>query len=118
MVIAVILYLNKYDIIYGYDVKPIILPAKALDVAENHEGTIHLMLTDVVMPDMDGKARFETLALTRPELKVVFMSGYTENIIARKGGLKEGIGINFIQEPFSTRQLAGKPGAVLGCCPL
>jgi FixJ family two-component response regulator len=69
------------------------------------------MLTDVVMPKMNGKALYESLAPLRPAMKVVFMSGYTEDVIAHKGVLEEGI--NFIQKPFSIRQLARKLGSLL-----
>ncbi len=95
----------------GYHVLCAGLPTQALNIAQHYEGPIHLMLTDVILPEMNGKLLFETLAPDRPGLKVVFMSGYTENIIARKGVLKEGI--HFIQKPFSTKQLTGKLGAVL-----
>jgi signal transduction histidine kinase/CheY-like chemotaxis protein len=86
-------------------------PEEAQALAHQFAGTIHLMLTDVVMPKMNGKALYESLAPLRPAMKVVFMSGYTEDVIAHKGVLEEGI--NFIQKPFSIRQLARKLGSLL-----
>ena len=77
----------------------------------SHKGVIHLMLTDVVMPGMNGKMLFETITHARPEMKVLFMSGYTENVIAERGVLKEGV--NFIQKPFSIKELALKLGSIL-----
>lgn len=62
------------------------------------------MLTDVVMPLMSGKECFELLKERNPDLKVIYMSGYTENIIAQRGVLKEGT--NFIQKPFLAEDLA------------
>ena len=76
-----------------------------------HDGPIHLLLTDVVMPDMDGKTLAGRVAETHPDLKVLFMSGYTENVIAHHSVLMEGV--NFIQKPFSVRALIEKVREVL-----
>ena len=76
-------------------------PDEAKKIVREHKGTIHLMLTDVVMPETNGKALYESLKSFRPDMKVIFMSGYTENVIAHKGILKEGV--NFIQKPFSIK---------------
>lgn len=95
----------------GYFVLPSRSPVEARSVAEEYKGDIHLMLTDVVMPGMNGKVLYEILAPLRPAMKVLFMSGYTENVIAERGVLKQGI--NFIQKPFSIRELSLKLGSIL-----
>ena len=83
----------------------------ALNKMAAHDGPVHLLLTDVVMPDMDGKTLAGRVSETHPDLKVLFMSGYTENVIAHHGVLKEGV--NFIQKPFSVRALIEKVREVL-----
>lgn len=95
----------------GYSVLLSGSPPEAQAIEKNHKGVIHLMLTDVVMPGMNGKILFETITHARPEMKVLFMSGYTENVIAERGVLKEGV--NFIQKPFSIKELALKLGSIL-----
>lgn len=84
----------------------------ALLIAENHDGPIHLMLTDMVMPGMTGKRLAERLRPGRPEMKVVYMSGYTADVITRHGILEPGI--EFIEKPFSPAALAQKVRMVLG----
>ena len=83
----------------------------ALNKMAAHDGPVHLLLTDVVMPDMDGKTLAGRVSETHPDLKVLFMSGYTENVIAHHRVLKEGV--NFIQKPFSVRALIEKVREVL-----
>nr|NJM01601.1 PAS domain S-box protein [Desulfobacula sp.] len=95
----------------GYSVLPSGSPAEAREIEKQHQGIIHLMLTDVVMPGMNGKELYEALRPSRPAMRALFMSGYTENVIAERGILKEGI--NFIQKPFSIKELALKMGSVL-----
>jgi PAS domain S-box-containing protein len=95
----------------GYRVLSAESPAEARLIGMQHQGHIDLMLTDVVMPEMNGKALYEILAPYNPDMQVVFMSGYTENVIAQRGVLQEGI--NFIQKPFSINQLAAKLSSVL-----
>jgi len=65
--------------------------AQALDIAQRHEGPIHLLLADVVMPQMGGCALTESLALLRAGNEVLYMSGYTEHAIASGGVLDPGI---------------------------
>jgi len=72
---------------------------EALLACERHDGPIHLLLTDVIMPQMSGKALAERLKKIRPEIKAVYMSGYTNNAIAHQGVLDEGV--NFVQKPFA-----------------
>jgi PAS domain S-box-containing protein len=95
----------------GYTVLAAGSPAEAQAIEKDYTGIIHLMLTDVVMPGMNGKALYDILAPSRPEMKSLFMSGYTEGGIAEKGVLKEGI--NFIQKPFSTKELRCKLSSIL-----
>ncbi|GAH38472.1 unnamed protein product, partial [marine sediment metagenome] len=71
--------------------------------SKKHKGKIHLLLTDVIMPNMNGKQLHAELLNTRPELRVLFMSGYTENVIAHHGVLHENT--DFIQKPFSIESL-------------
>ena len=79
---------------------------EAVRVSRDFEGEIHLLLTDVIMPGMSGKELSERLRSTRPDMKVLYMSGYTENIIMQKGLLPEDI--HYIQKPFSFKALARK----------
>jgi hypothetical protein len=75
----------------------------ALTIAGEHDGPIHLILTDVVMPDMNGRQLYENVAALRPDVRVLYMSGYTENVIASRGILDEGIA--FVQKPFTVETL-------------
>jgi len=90
----------------GYQVISASQPGEALLLAEQHDGDIHLLLTDVVMPSMNGKELKERLEKIKPGLKVLYMSGYTANIIAHRGVLTEGV--EFLQKPFATRDLSIK----------
>jgi nitrogen-specific signal transduction histidine kinase/CheY-like chemotaxis protein len=76
----------------------------ALAEAQSHPGELHLLVTDVVMPGMNGKELAERLAADRPELRVLFISGYAEHAVARQGVLEEGIA--FLSKPFDLSQLA------------
>jgi len=69
-------------------------------------GEIHLVLTDIVMPEMSGRQVYEQIARLRPGIKVLYMSGYTEDVIAHHGILEPGI--HFIQKPFSGQRLSEK----------
>ena len=84
---------------------------EALALAEAHAGQIHLLITDVVMPEMNGRDLAQRLQMICPEFKVLFMSGYTADIITERGGLEDGI--NFVQKPFSRQELAVKVREVL-----
>lgn len=84
---------------------------KALDALVAHDGPVHLLLTDVVMPGINGKELFIKAAEMYPGLKVIYLSGYTDNVIARHGILDEGV--HFIQKPFSLEVLATKVREVL-----
>jgi PAS domain S-box-containing protein len=90
----------------GYKVLSAGSPKEAVRLAENQTTEIHLLLTDVIMPDMNGKDLADLLLITHPNLKCLFMSGYTANVIASHGVLDKEI--NFIQKPFSVRDLSIK----------
>ena len=81
-------------------------------MAAAHGGEINLLLTDVIMPDMNGRTLAEALRAVRPALKLLFMSGYTADVIAHHGVLDPGV--HFIQKPFSLTDLAAKIKEVLG----
>ncbi len=85
---------------------------EALVVAERHPGPIHLLLTDVVMPHMNGRELAERAASLRPNMKVLFVSGYMEDGALRRDLLDEHV--NFLQKPFSPGKLTRKVRAVLG----
>jgi PAS domain S-box-containing protein len=97
---------------YGYRVIQAANASEALQVCEREQAKIHLLLTDVVMPRTSGRELVARLATTRPGMKTLFMSGYTDDVIAHHGVLDEGT--HFIQKPFSPEELAGKVRAVLG----
>jgi CheY-like chemotaxis protein len=86
-------------------------PAEAIERASDQSTQIDLLLTDVVMPDMNGRELATCIQELRPGIKCLFMSGYTADIIATRGVLDTGI--NFIQKPFSTASLAQKLREVL-----
>lgn len=85
---------------------------EALLECERHENKIHLVLTDVVMPKMSGKELSDRLAKIYPDLKVLFMSGYTDNAIVQHGVLDEGT--HFIAKPFNSTDLLKKIKMVIG----
>lgn len=95
----------------GYRVISARGPMDALEKASGYDGDISLLITDVVMPDMNGKELSERIIASRPGIRCLFTSGYTANVIARHGVLKEGV--LFIQKPFSLRDLADKVRSAL-----
>ena len=95
----------------GYTVLEARSAADALRVAERHAGPIHLLLTDVVMPEVNGRELAGQLVVTRPGIKVLYMSAYTEDAIAHFGMLAPGTVL--IEKPFSPEDLAGKVREVL-----
>jgi CheY-like chemotaxis protein len=83
----------------------------ALSICAHYEERIHLLLTDVIMPEMNGRDLANRLTAVRPEVKVLYMSGYTDDVIAHHGVLDEGT--EFIQKPFTPDVLARKVREVL-----
>ena len=82
-----------------------------LRVAAEHTGTIDLMITDVVMPGMNGRELAKRLAASRPQIKVLYLSGYTEEAIIQEGGMEPGTA--FLQKPFTLQVLSRKVREVL-----
>ena len=95
----------------GYQVISANSPGEAIKKAEVFTGNIDLLVTDVVMPEMNGRELARRLQPLYPKVKRLFMSGYTANVIARHGILDEGI--QFIQKPFSKKDLIDKVRLVL-----
>jgi len=95
----------------GYRVLSAATPGEALQMAEHHSGDIHLLLTDVIMPEMNGRELAKRLLSHYPKIIRMFMSGYTADIIAHHGVLDEGV--QFIQKPFSKAELSAKVRAAL-----
>jgi len=90
----------------GYTVQTSSNPSEALKLSGEYDGTIHLLITDVVMPEMNGRDLSSRLTRLHPALKTLYMSGYTADVIAHHGVLDEGV--QFIQKPFSLKDLAVK----------
>ena len=98
--------------IQGYTVLDATSPSEALRLADVHPGPIHLLVTDVVMPQMNGRQVADHLLAARPGLKVLFMSGYTDAAIVEHGVLEPGT--HFLQKPFTPDGLSRKVREVLG----
>lgn len=95
----------------GYTMISSTRPSEAIRMAEEHDGRIHLLITDVIMPEMNGRDLAKQLQSKFPEMKCLFMSGYTANVIAHHGVLDDGL--HFIQKPFNLSVIASKVRAVL-----
>ena len=90
----------------GYTVMTASTPGEAISVAKEHPGEINLLITDVIMPEMNGGDLARHILSFYPNLKCLFMSGYSSDIIAHRGVLD--VGVHFIQKPFSNQDLAAK----------
>jgi DNA-binding response OmpR family regulator len=96
---------------HGYTVLPAASGAEAIRIAKTNQGTIDVVLTDVVMPGMSGPQLVEQLRTDHPNLVALFMSGYTSDAVLRHG-IETGEA-DFLQKPFSTSVLAAKLRRVL-----
>ncbi|MBS7538674.1 cell cycle histidine kinase CckA [Ancylobacter lacus] len=96
----------------GYQVLEAGSGLEALDVLAEHGGTVDLVLSDVVMPEMDGPSLLKALRTSYPDIKVIFMSGYAEEAFARN--LPEGAAFGFLPKPFSLKQLIEAVKQALG----
>jgi PAS domain S-box-containing protein len=96
---------------YGYQVLSASTPLEAMGLANAHNGRIHLLIVDVIMPEMNGRELAENVLSVYPDIECLFMSGYSGDVIAHHGVLEEGV--NFIQKPFSMQYLAAKVREVL-----
>ncbi len=96
---------------YGYQLISASEGVQALKAAKSYTKTIHLLLTDVVMPNMSGKELAKKIHEIYPDIKICYMSGYTDNAIVRHGVLDKGV--HLIQKPFSPPELAQKVREVL-----
>ncbi|MBM4331867.1 MAG: response regulator [Deltaproteobacteria bacterium] len=95
----------------GYNVLEAANGDEALLACKKHKEPIHLVLADVVMPKMSGKELANRLRSLRPKVKILFMSGYTDNVIVPHGILDEGV--NYIPKPFTMERLARRVREVL-----
>jgi CheY-like chemotaxis protein len=95
----------------GYRVLAVPESRLAVPAARDHPGPIHALVTDVVMPGMGGREVAEALARERPEIRVLYISGYTDEAIGRHNVLEPGV--FFLQKPFTTNALLRKVREVL-----
>jgi response regulator RpfG family c-di-GMP phosphodiesterase len=95
----------------GYTILAAHNAAEAMLISRNYPGMIHLMVTDVIMPGMSGAQLATELFVTRPRMKVLYVSGYTDDTIVRHGVLEPGLA--FLQKPFSPKTLARKVSEIL-----
>ncbi|MGC2194415.1 MAG: ATP-binding protein [Terriglobales bacterium] len=95
----------------GYTVVEAADGAAAVQICVAHQGTIHLLLTDVIMPGMNGRELAQRVSEIRPNMRVLYMSGYTENAIGHNGTLDAGI--TLLQKPFTLHALKAKVREVL-----
>jgi len=95
----------------GYRILVAGLPSEALEIAVAHPGPIHLLLTDVVMPGASGRQIADRLSVTRPEMRVLYMSGYMEDTVLRHGISEQELA--FLPKPFAPNTLARKVREVL-----
>ncbi len=98
----------------GYTVLKAITPGESFEQVEKYNGTIHMLITDVIMPEMNGRALADKLQTLYPEMKCLFVSGYTADVISRHGVLGEDV--HFIQKPFLRSDIAAKVREILDDC--
>jgi two-component system, cell cycle sensor histidine kinase and response regulator CckA len=96
----------------GYTVLVAPGPREAIEMSRNHAGDIHLLLTDLVMPHMNGRKLAEAITAERPSTAVIYVSGYTENTIVHFGEVDQGV--NFLPKPITVNRLLEAVARVLG----
>ncbi|MBN2001716.1 MAG: response regulator [Anaerolineae bacterium] len=96
---------------HGYKVLEAQSPTHALKLASEYKNTLCLLLTDVVMPEMNGRELYQKIMAICPDVTTLYMSGYTDNVIVHHGVLDEGV--NFLQKPFTVQSLTQKVRQVL-----
>ncbi|MBN1758882.1 MAG: response regulator [Chitinispirillaceae bacterium] len=96
----------------NYEVMSAATPGETIVVMNEYGDRIDLVLSDVIMPEMNGRELIGRLRKTRPDFKFLFMSGYTDDIVIPKGTLREE-GALFIQKPFSRREIANRLRKIL-----
>jgi CheY-like chemotaxis protein len=102
---ARVLQSNGYKVLVASD------PEEAVRVCQEYKEPVHLLLTDVVMPKLSGRQLADHVVFIRPEMKVLFMSGYTDDTIAHRGVIQEGAA--FLEKPFTPESLLRKVRGVL-----
>ncbi len=95
----------------GYAILSAGSPAEAVLISQSYPGIIHLVVTDVIMPGMSGPQLARHLYAFRPEMKILYVSGYTDNAIVHHGVLESGLA--FLQKPFSPLTLSRKVAEIL-----
>jgi two-component system cell cycle sensor histidine kinase/response regulator CckA len=101
-----ILQANGYEVLEAED------PMKAIETVERHQGPIHLLLTDILMPGMNGPVLAQRVRDRRPDVRVLYMSGHTEDSVAQSGLVEPGALL--ISKPFTQESLARKLREALG----
>lgn len=90
----------------GYMVLPASLPSKAIEIAMAHKGVIDLLITDIIMPEMNGQELADTIAHISPDTKTLFMSGYTSKALIQE--ILTNANFHFIAKPFSLKNFKEK----------
>jgi hypothetical protein len=98
---------------YGYTVLEASDGPEGVEISRNYKGTIHLVLTDLMMPNLSGQQLVNAVAASRPSIRVLFMSGYTDDVLVHQG--VESSTADFLHKPFTPEALAKKVREVLDC---